>query len=158
MRRVYQVSSLSFLALSAFVVWEAHSMTYYSKLGPGPGFFPLWLGIVLALLSIAWFLDVSLRPTDPMEPGFVPGRDGIVRISLILASLIAYVMLVDTMGFRLTMLAFLLFLLLTIGHQRAWVIAIISIGGSFGVYYVFHQWLSVHLPKASLDFLRNLGL
>lgn len=158
MRRVYQVGSLSFLALSAFVVWEAKSMTYYSKLGPGPGYFPFWLGIVLALLSIAWFLDVSLRPAGPIEPGFVPGRDGIVRLSLILASLIVYVLVLDPVGFRLAMLAFLLFLLLTIGHQRAWVTMIISIGGSFGAYYVFHQWLSVHLPRAGLDFLQDLGL
>jgi len=47
MQRIHQAAALFFLAFSAFVVWESWNLEYYTHLGPGAGFFPLWLGVIM---------------------------------------------------------------------------------------------------------------
>lgn len=158
MRRVYQIAALLFLAFSAYLMVASRSMEYYVDLGPGPGFFPFWLGALLAVLSIMWLVQVSRGPGGPMEPGFIPERRGLIRIVSILVALALVGWFVDDLGFQITMLVFMTFLLTVLGRQKPIVTAIVAIAGSFGVYYGFTHWLDVQLPASSIEALRNLGL
>lgn len=158
MQRVYQIASLVFLAFSAYLVLASRQMEYYADLGPGAGFFPFWLGILLALLSIIWLVQVSIGPKSPLEKGFIPDRKGLIRILCVLAAMALFSWLVDFLGFQLTMLVFLGVLLITLGRQSVIVTAIVALVGSFGVYYAFTHWLDVPLPASSIEFLKNLGL
>ncbi len=158
MRRIFQVTALLFVALSAYVMVEAHNLHYYTDIGPGAGFFPFWLGGVLALLSLVWLAQVSLRPVAAMEADFIPDQGGKLRLLAILAALVLFNWLLTLLGFRLTMFGFLLFLLVTLGRQNLLVTLTVALVGSFGVDYVFQQWLQVYLPPPSIEFLLNLGL
>ncbi len=158
MRRVYQVASLVLIGVGVYVVQEARDMTLYTSMGPGPGFFPFWLGLSFIGLSIVWLFQVSLQPQGPMEQGFVPSRGGVFRIVSILAALVLFSQLLDIVGFQLLMFAFLLFLLIALGRQKPLLTVLVSLAGSFGVYQVFTRWLDVHLPESSIELLRNLGL
>ncbi|MGI5834925.1 MAG: tripartite tricarboxylate transporter TctB family protein [Chloroflexota bacterium] len=158
MRRVYQATAVVFILFSLFVLLEARTMNYMTRIGPGAGFFPMWLALLLGGLSLAWLVQVSVRPVEAMAPDFVPDKAGILRILQIVGALILFTMLVGQIGFQLTTFVFLLFLLYALGHQRPLVVLTISILGSFGVYYVFYNWLGVVLPPASIDWLQNLGL
>jgi putative tricarboxylic transport membrane protein len=158
MRRVYQVAALIFLAFSAYLMVESRNMEYYVDLGPGPGFFPFWLGALLAVLSIIWLIQVSRGPGGPLEAGFIPDRRGLIRILSILVAMALFGWVVDDLGFQLTMLVFLAFLLTALGRQKPIVTVVIAVVGSFGVYYAFTQWLDVQLPASSVEFLRNFGL
>ena len=40
-------------AFGVFVIYEAHSLPYTSESGPGPGFFPLWIGIGIFVCSMS---------------------------------------------------------------------------------------------------------
>jgi hypothetical protein len=44
------------------------------------------------------------------------------------------------------------FLLVALGRQGILVTAIVSVTGSFGVFYVFDQWLKVPLPRGVFGF------
>jgi putative tricarboxylic transport membrane protein len=158
MRRVYQIASLAFLAFSICLLFKSRQMEYYATLGPGAGFFPLWLGGLLAVLSIIWLVQVSIGPKEPMEAGFIPSRQGIIRVLSVLAALALFAWVVETLGFQLTTLVFLGTLLIALGRQNMIVTAAVAIGGSFGVHYIFTKWLDVPLPASSVEFLRNLGL
>ncbi len=158
MRRVNQIAALLFLAFSAFLMYQSQSMEYYVDLGPGPGFFPFWLGVLMGVLSTIWLVQVSRGPAEPMEAGFVPGRQGKLRIVAILLAMVFFGWFVDTIGFQLTMLIFMVFLLTALGRQKPIVTVLAALLGSFGVYYAFTQWLDVQLPAASIEFLSNLGL
>jgi hypothetical protein len=50
-RRAYQLSGLAALLVAVFLGYQAAGLTYYTRIGPGPGFFPRWLCGVLALLA-----------------------------------------------------------------------------------------------------------
>jgi putative tricarboxylic transport membrane protein len=139
-------------------VLRSHQMEYMAPTGPGPGFFPFWLGALLAVLSIIWLLQSSMGPKEPVEEGFIPSREGTVRVLSVVAALAIFSWVVELFGFQLTMLVFLAMLLTTLGRQNLMTTAAVAIGGSFGVYYIFTQWLEVSLPGSSIDFFRNLGL
>lgn len=158
MRRVYQVASLPFIAMSMFVVLEARRMRYYTEYGPGPGFFPFWLGCLMLLLSAMWLLQVTFKSVEPMESSFVPDRKGVLRLLSALVALVLFTVFVEVVGFRLAMLAFMLFVLMAFGRQNILVTVLISLLVSFGMFYVFQNWLDVRLPYADIEFLRNLGL
>lgn len=158
MRRYYQVAGMLALALAVYVLVESRTgLNYYTEYGPGPGFLPFWLGALLAALSLAWLLQVSLRPVEAPPEGFVPPRAGFVRLASILGALLAFAFLMGLIGFQLAMLAFLWFLL-HIGGQRQLLSLVLALGGSAAFTYLFRSRLDVPLPLSSFELLRNLGL
>lgn len=158
MRPVYLSVGLAFLALGVYIMAESFALDYYTPLGPGPGFFPFWLAAILSTLTVAWLVQVFLRSEEPLPEGFFPSKSGAFRLVAVLAALTCFVVLGDLLGFRLTMLALLLFLVNALGRQRLPVALAVSLVGSFGVYYGFHDLMGIHLPLASIEFLENLGL
>jgi len=158
MQRIHQIAALCFMVFSALVVWESVDLEYYSELGPGPGFFPFWLGTGLGALSLFWLVQVSGRLGRPKEGAFLPQQGGIVRILSSMAALVALAGLMNRLGFQLTMFLFLVFLLMALGRQRLWVTLIIAFLGSVGVYHLFGSYLDVTLPLSSMEILANLGL
>lgn len=158
MRLTYQITGLLFLAMGVLLVVGSRNLTYMSKLGPGPGFFPFWIGILLAGMSLLWFWQVSVSPMEPVGENFVPTPQGLVRVAAILAGITFFGLLVDVLGFRLTMLALMLCLLTLLGRANILVTAAVSLAGSFGLYHVFTSMLGVYLPGSSVDLLRSLGL
>ena len=158
MRRIYQTAAICFMALSAFTVWESWNLEYYTSLGPGPGFFPLWLGVLLGGLSLAWLVGESLRKGTAKDRAFLPPRAGMVRILSILGALAAMAGLMNLLGFQLSMFLFVVFLLMGMGKQTLWVTLITALVCSVGVYRLFGGYLDVALPAAGVKFLAGLGL
>ncbi len=157
MTRVHQAATLIIIAFSVWVVVEAVQLNYYTELGPGPGFFPFWLALFLIGLAAIWFVQLWLRPLRGRGREFAPNRAGLIRIAALILSVAFFGLLVDKIGFAAMMFFFLLFLLVALGRQGVIVTLAVSILGSFGLHYVFTQFLNVHLPESSIEWLRNLG-
>jgi putative tricarboxylic transport membrane protein len=158
MQRIHQITAVCFMAFAGFVMWESIQLEYYTKLGPGPGFFPFWLGAVFGGIGLAWLVQVSLPAGRPAERAFLPDRGGILRILAILVAMVAVIGFLNVLGFQLTMFLFLVFLLKILGQQRFWLTIVTALLGSVGVYRLFGGYLDVQLPAASLAFLAKLGL
>lgn len=158
MRRIYLPIGLAFLALSVYAMIGAFDLEYYTPIGPGPGFFPFWLAAILAVLTVAWLAQVSFRLCEPLPQGLFPGKSGVLRILSVLGTLILFVVLGDYLGFRITMLGFLLFLIYSLGRHSIILVIAVALAGSFGSYYLFHDLMGVHLPLATIGFLEKLGL
>ncbi len=157
MTRVHQVSSLIIIAFSIWMVVESVQLNYYTPLGPGPGFFPLWLALSMAGLSTAWFIQLTFHPLQGKAIHFLPSRAGCWRIASLIVSVAVFGLLVERVGFSVLMFVFLLFLLTALGRKSALVTLAVSILGSFGAYYVFSHYLNVRLPQSGIEFLRSLG-
>jgi putative tricarboxylic transport membrane protein len=146
MKRVFQITAVALLVFSGFVIHESVQLRYYTRLGPGPGFFPLWLGILLSVLALCMFLDATLTESTSLPPDFFASRQGDMRDGAVLLSLVAAVLFLDIVGFRITMLCFYLWLLYALGRQNVLLAIAIAIAGSWGIYHVFASWLKVPLP------------
>jgi putative tricarboxylic transport membrane protein len=146
MKRPYQITSVVLMLVAAFLARESLRLRYYTPLGPGPGFFPLWLSLLLALLAAAMFWQATFGKPEAMPADFYTDRRGYLRMGAVVAALVGVIMLIGPLGFRLVMLAFYLFVLTALGRQHPLLTAIIALAGSFGVYHVFVKWLATPLP------------
>jgi hypothetical protein len=85
----------------------------------------------------------------PLPAGFFPDRAGVVRIACLLGALVAVMLLLDRLGYALTMFLFCGFLLRVLGKQPWWLTAVLTLLGSFGTAFLFRQ-LQVLLPRGIL--------
>lgn len=74
----------------------------------------------------------------------------VLNFGLILGSLVFYALVVDTMGFFLTSLTFLVGLFVAFGVRRRW-IAPLSIGVTLVIHFMFYTMLHVPLPWGWLE-------
>lgn len=116
-------------------------------LGPGPGFFPFWLGLVGAGLC-AVMLVQSWRGRLVLEgdESRWPDRSGGVRTAWLLAGIATAALLFEPLGFRLTAFAFTTSMLLVLGVRRPILIIVFGLVCGFGLFHVFYYWLKVPLP------------
>lgn len=158
MRRICQATSLVLLGLALFLVFQGHAIGLTGHFGPGPGFFAFWVGIALAVLSIAWCGQVSRQPAKALPPDFIPERGGMLRVVSLVFAMVAFAIVLTPLGFNLAMFGLLVFLLLAYGREYPILKIVIAIAGSFGIHYIFESLLKVPLPYASIAVLRNMGL
>ncbi len=152
MRRTYQITGFVLLCFAVYVGVESLELRYYSSLGPGPGFFSFWLALILGLLAIVMLAQASFGKPEPMAADFFADRGGYLRMGAVVLALLVSALLLERIGFRLTMFALYLFLLLTLGSHRLVTNLAVAAAGSLGVYFVFTRWLNVPLPAGTLGF------
>lgn len=151
-RQGWLIATGLMLALCLFFLWQSWLLPLTDKLGPGPGFFPFWLSLVGAVFSLVLMVGVW-RTEDAENPSaepILPEGYGLRRIGAIVGALVAATVLMDVLGFQLTMLLFNAGLVIALGERRWPVIAIFAVAGSFGVHYVFTRWLDVLLPAGTV--------
>jgi len=143
---------MAWLGLALFIgveVWRKLPVGEWQD--PGAGFWPLGAAFLLGGLSVVNFLksffDKSPEDLEPWYP-----RQRWRTIVLIMASLMAYVFLLEWIGFVLGTFLLLVYLFRSAEPQR-WVVAI---GGSalitITTYFIFDIWLKTQLPKGILGF------
>jgi putative tricarboxylic transport membrane protein len=143
----WQVACVCLLGIfvPALVTSLGYSLT--DPLGPGAGFFPFWLSLIGAALAVAILLQVTLTKSKEETAGsLAPDRRTALRALGVLVALAVAVALFEPLGYRLTMLAFIVGVLLILGARSAIAIALTALAGSFGVFHVFYNWLKVPLP------------
>lgn len=149
MARAYQVVGLLFLALGLFVLYYSWTqLRFFTRLGPGSGFFGVWLGGLLSVLAVLFIVRNTLprwRPDGPLE--LLPPGEARMPVLVTVACLVLTVGLLPLIGFRLTVLGLSMVLLLVVGRQPLWVAGVVSVLCSVGIYYVFTNLLGVVLPS-----------
>ncbi len=146
MLRPYLITAGVLVALALFTGWEALNLSYYSPLGPGPGFFAFWLSICLATASVGMAVEAWRGAPRARPAGFLPGRAGFLKIAAIVVALVVTILLFEPLGFRLTMLALVGFLLLVQGKRSLVMTPLIALLGSYGVYELYVNALDAPLP------------
>jgi putative tricarboxylic transport membrane protein len=145
-RRGWQAAAVAFAALFAFFAFESFKLSLSDALGPGPGFFPFWLGVLGGVLALVLLVQLQQGKTDVGTDAIAFDRAGTRNAALVLAGLTAASAALELAGFRLVMFALLVYLLLVLGVRRWLAIALFAAAGSFGVFHVFYDLLKVPLP------------
>ena len=122
MKRGDQIAGIIFLLFSAFVMEEAWRMPKQAiagrtSFGPGVGFLPFWIGLIMACFSIILIVSASLKPADPTQKAIFPRGKHLKSVILLPVSLGAYIYLLDVIGY---LVGTFLFAALpdTRGHER----------------------------------------
>ncbi len=99
MKKADRITAIVLLLFSAFIIEESAKMDLFVEFAPGYGFFPFWLGILMALLSLMLLVDASRRPAEKDEAAPIPGRQALIKVVLVLAGLGAYAFLMELTGY-----------------------------------------------------------
>ena len=135
-------TSIFFFGLSLFIIWEARRVGLGTLHLPGPGFLPFCAGTALLTLSVVlirqgWGLRESHKPHSR-------------RVILALASLFAYSLVLEPLGF-LVATFFLVGILFHLGKPRPWWMLLgMSALVTFLSYFVFGRLLHVYFPRSFL--------
>lgn len=134
-------SGLALAGLGAYIVFQASRWEYVGNDGPGPGFFPLWYGIVMVALSL--LLTISSFKSSSEET--IDWR-GAGRAFATWAALVVSVALLKPLGFVASFAALAFFIAAVMYRRPPWVAALTGIGAAAAFYAVFALALGVKLP------------
>ncbi len=139
-----------FLLLGILVVIETRRLDYGGGYGAGPGFFPFWLGITIAILGAILLLQALRKGIDS---GGDPAQWADWRKKIIAyTALLAFVLTVEIVGF-ITGFALLFAFLLVVIEREGWLRSILAaLTAGAGLYLLFVRLLQVELPSGLLGF------
>lgn len=151
MRKGDRVFAVICLGISLWLILESLQFDYLSKFGPGPGFEPFWLGVILAILS-AFLLINTIRRKEGKdgEKPILPGWRSLGRLAVIMLTMAGFALVVQSLGFTLSvflLVTVLLFFLEGVGALKSVYYGVIFSGL---IFLVFQYWLGVDLPKGFL--------
>ena len=132
-------SGLALAGLGAYIIAQAWGWEYLGQDGPGPGFFPLWYGIAMSVLSL--LLVVS----SFSKPGNIDWSDA-PRALAAWGAFAVMCAAFKLIGF-LPAFALLTFFIVAVMYRRPLkVAAAVAVALSAGFYLVFPLALNVKLP------------
>ena len=145
------ISGVCLSAFGIYVISGASKLPYVSEVGPGPGFFPLWIGIGLVLFaSCLMFASFSSsRNVAKNEPQSwkATGR----ALAGWLAMMVA-IALFGRIGFALSFVMLTIFLIVVLDRRPALLALGVGIGLAVAFHLIFVVALDVSLPAASWGF------
>ncbi|WP_049564072.1 tripartite tricarboxylate transporter TctB family protein [Streptomyces sp. SBT349] len=144
------------ILLGLYLVREGLDIGYDRENEPGPGFFPLWVGAVLAVLSAGWLVRELRRPAD--APAQNLEARGPLRVLGLVGSMALLTLSFEPLGYNLSVLLFFLVLSMTTARGHTLAKVLVAVGASFGVYLAFDYGLGIILPGSVLPFLEAQGL
>lgn len=142
-----RVSGSVLVIFSLLVIWQSRLLPLGTFRQPGPAYIPVLLASLLLIFG------VILVATGGRGPAFSTIRWSEWRhaLAIFLACILA-VFGIERLGYRLTVLLMLGFLLKLV-ERRGWALsAILSLVLAFGSFYLFHTLLRVPLPLGPMGF------
>lgn len=142
-----QFSGLMLLALALYVGWQNRVYPVGTLSEPGPGYLPLLLAIFLGAMGLLIALwGVRSAPLAAVK-WTEAGRAVVILIACGVATLA-----LERIGYRLTVIALLVFLLGVLERKRPLPVALVALGFSFASYYIVGDLLRVPLPRSPWGF------
>jgi hypothetical protein len=145
-----QRSSVFWLVTGLAIAWYSRKYDLGALSSPGPGFLPFLSGVAIALLALVVFFQQIPKKKDTLVSLWAHRRWPAVVI--VMASLVAYAVLLNFLGFILDTFLLTAFLLRVIEPLPWKQVLAGAAGATAGSYAVFHLWLEAQLPAGFLGF------
>lgn len=129
------------------VIWESRRLPLGTFRQPGPAFVPILLALLLLIFGI--FVVLTARRAQLLSSiRWTEWRHAVA----ILAASVFSVFAMERLGYRLTVLIVLIFLVKLV-EKRGWLLSLgFALGLSFGSFFLFYTILRVPLPEGPLGF------
>jgi putative tricarboxylic transport membrane protein len=140
-------SGIALAALGAYIVGQARHWVYMGDEGPGPGFFPVWYGGAMVVLSLLLVAGAVLKPGGEGR-GVRWGEVG--RALTCWLAFAVCIGLLKTLGFVVAFALLTWFIVAVMYRQsqrKAWALAI---GGALLFHVLFSMVLEIQLPEGVL--------
>jgi putative tricarboxylic transport membrane protein len=139
-------SGLVLAALGAYILVTARRWDYMTEEGPGAGFFPMWYGGIMLVLSILLVAGAVLKPSQRAE---VQWKD-VSRAMSAWAAFVVCVAIMPVVGFPIAFALLAAFIVRVMCGERLRTALVVGIVGSAGFYVLFELALDLSLPRGML--------
>lgn len=148
MRKADLVTAAILLALAAIVVWESYNLGIgWGSSGPGSGFFPFWMGLIMITCCLGIIVQALRRPaTKP----FI-ARESIRPVLKVLGPAIGFVVLMQFIGLYASAAVYLAVYMRWIGHHSWLAVAGVALSFAVVAFFVFETWFLVPMPKGPVE-------
>ena len=138
----------AFLVLSGLYLALALRFPLGMPARPGPGFFPVGVGVFLCVVAAVFGFAVYRRPAAACAGPAAPAPDRAARLRVVatMAGLVGFCLSLPWAGYPAAAAVFLAFLLRRLGGGVAGALAGAVLGAGLS-YYVFAVLLAVPLPR-----------
>lgn len=138
------------LALAAVVLLSTTDLHYWTGVGPGNRFVPIWISVVTIVLSLVLIRDALRRTGD--QPADWPDLPGALRVGGTYAAICVLPYVVEFLGFLLAIAVFMMVVLLAFLRcpLKPSLLTVLITTGT--IYSVFIASLSIPLPKGIFGF------
>jgi len=153
MKKADLITGVILLVISGYVIQEAWRMPPSATFGPGSGFLPFWLGVLLTVLAVillatAWRRQATEK--DGKSP--FPGKRALIAIGSVLGGLAVYIVLIEVLGYLVDTFLYVAFLLGIVERER-WPMTVgVAVLTTAGLYIIFQVLLGITLPSNMFGF------
>jgi putative tricarboxylic transport membrane protein len=148
MRAADVVTAALLLCLAALVVWDSLRLgAGWGPGGPRSGFFPFWLGAIMAGCCAAILVRALLRRDG--RPFVPPGARAPLLKFLLPAT--GLVVLTQVAGLYVAAAAYLALYMRWIGRHSWAMVAALAVGFPVVTFLVFEIWFRVPMPKGPVE-------
>lgn len=134
------------VAVIAFVISFQYS--YSGIVGPGPGFFPFWLSLILMILAVLYIYE-SIKGKNVSDEEW-PTGNSLKQIVFIIMALLLFLLLFVLCGYLVAGTVFLIVLFFK--EYKWWQTVALSVGITMFIYMMFNNVLKVHIPANGILF------
>ena len=143
------ISGLVLVALGLYIVLQARLWPYATPDGPGPGFFPLWYGILMIGLSLWLIISTALKQRpEKVRTDYA----GMKRALMAWVAFAACVAAMGVLGFLVSFTLFTIFIVVYVFERSVLAGVLTGVLGAAAFYIVFPLLLSVPLPVSRFGF------
>jgi hypothetical protein len=142
-----QFSGLMLLALAFYVGWENRAYPIGTLQEPGPGYMPLLLAVSLGILGL---LVAAFGGRTAALASLKWGEAGRAIVILVACGVATFAL--ERIGYRLTVIVLLVFLLGVVERRPPVAVALVALGFSFASFYFVGEVLHVPLPRSPWGF------
>jgi putative tricarboxylic transport membrane protein len=151
MKKADRIFGVIGLGLAFWSYLESTRLQYMTEFTPGPGFFPFWVGVALALLSFYLIIETYIRkPGKNDDKKILPEKHMLYRVGFIMLMLVIVRYTMNLLGFPLTLAIFTTVILLLLEHYSIIKSAGYGIAYAGVTWFIFEYMLSMGFPKGFL--------
>lgn len=136
-------------AFGTYVIWVAAKLPYVSDVGPGHGFFPLWLGIGLVVFAAALMFASC---TSSVNKAKSLSWNSMIRPLISWLAVMIAIALLGKIGFALSFIILTIFLVVALDRRAALLAVVVAVGLAVVFHLIFVIALDVSLPKTVWGF------
>jgi Tripartite tricarboxylate transporter TctB family len=142
-----RASAIALIIFALLVIWESRQLPLGTLRQPGPAFIPILLALLLLMFAVFLVLTSSRAPSLSS----ITWTEWRHALAILAASLFS-VFTIERLGYRLTVLLVLGFLVKLL-EQRSWIVSLsFAFTLSFGSFFLFYTVLRVPLPQGPFGF------
>lgn len=147
MRVVDLMGGIGVLGLGAGITFFAGRLPYTAEYGLGPGFMPLWIGMVLMGCAVITIVQSLKQPRGSQKKFVTPQTR---KVGFVFVTVIVTFLLVHILGLAVSLGLFTGFTMKTLGRHGWLLSALVTLVTAVAVYVIFGYLLDIPLPKGFL--------